>query len=295
MTQELRDCLEFAVDAAFQAGRITLGYFQAGVRPEFKEDDTPVTVADRKAEEWIRARIERAFPGHAVLGEEFGESGSGNESHRWIVDPIDGTKAFVRGVPLYGVLIGLEVDGECRVGAAYFPALDEMICAATGLGCWWNGRRARVSDVADIGRSAVAFTDAAGFERCGRGAAFARICRSAYQSVGWSDAYGHMLVATGRVEAMLDPVLNPYDCAPFPPILQEAGGYFGDWSGSETIYGNEGLSTSRRLLPQVLSLISGEEASLPDRETDRPLGRAGETGPDASGPRRPRRGQARRK
>ncbi len=255
MTEELRDYLDFAVDTAFRAGQLTLGYFQTGVHPEFKEDDTPVTVADRKAEEWIRGRINDCFPRHAVLGEEFGESDAGDGRHRWIIDPIDGTKAFVRGVPLYGVLIGLEIDGVCQVGVVCFPALGETISAATGLGCWWNGRRARVSDATEMSRAVVSFTDAASFEQYGRADAFARLYRSAYQSVGWSDAYGHMLVATGRVELMLDPILNPYDCAPFPPILREAGGYFGDWSGNETIYANEGLSTCRKLLPEVLSLI----------------------------------------
>ena len=129
--ESLRPYLDFAVETAHEAGRLTLGYFQAGVRPEWKADDTPVTAADRGAEEVIRARIRAAYPGHTVVGEEYGTDEGSQGSHRWIVDPIDGTRAFVRGVPLYGVLVGLEIEGVCEVGVAYFPALDEMLSAAS--------------------------------------------------------------------------------------------------------------------------------------------------------------------
>ena len=253
---DLRDYMEFAAQTAYEAGRLTLGYFQTEtLRPELKPDDTPVTAADRKAEELIRARIGAKYPGHAVVGEEYGTKG--DSSHRWIVDPIDGTRAFVRGVPLYGVLIGLEIEGRCEVGAAYFPALDEMICAATGEGCYRNGRRSRVSGVNNLSGGILSFTDAASFEEHGREEAFRRLRRTAGGSRGWSDAYGHALVATGRAELMLDPVMNPWDCGPFPPILREAGGFFGDWSGNETIYAGEAMSTTKTLLPEVLRLIEG--------------------------------------
>ena len=256
MKPSLSELLNFAVATAHDAGRLTLGYFQAGVRPEFKTDDSPVTVADRRAEELIRQRIEKRYPGHAVVGEEYGASGKDSD-FRWIIDPIDGTKAFVRGVPLYAVLIGLEIEGRCEVGAVYFPALNDMIYAASGRGCFWNGRPARVASTKSLERSYLAFTGAESFARYGRLEAWQRLLAKCYHCVGWSDAYGYALVATGRVEIMLDPVLNPYDCAPFPPIMREAGGYFGDWAGNETIYAGEGLSTSRTLLSQVTDVISG--------------------------------------
>ena len=173
------------------------------------------------------------------------------------MDPIDGTKSFVRGVPLYGVLIGLEIEGVCEVGAAYFPAIDEMVCAATGEGCYRNGRRASVSTTGSLPQGMACHAEAASFEEHGRSEAWQRIRSSAGGTRGWSDAYGHALVATGRVELMLDPIMNPWDCGPFPPILREAGGYFGDWSGNETIYSGEAMSTTRSLLPEVLSLIEG--------------------------------------
>jgi histidinol-phosphatase len=260
MASSLQAYLDFAVQTAHAAGRLTLGYFQNDVRPDYKSDDTPVTVADRQAEALIRERIEARYPRHAILGEEHGVKAGEDEEFRWIIDPIDGTKAFIRGVPLYAVLIGLEIAGRCEVGVAYFPALNDMIFAASGLGCFWNGRRARVAATDRLARSFVGFTGAESFEPAGRFDAWRRLLRASYCSVGWSDAYGHALVATGRMEIMLDPVLNPYDCAPFPPIMREAGGYFGDWSGSETIYGKEGLSTTRTLLPQVLALIEGDKS-----------------------------------
>jgi len=256
-SSHLQEYVEFAVRTAHEAGRLTLGYFRTELQPEMKADDTPVTIADRKAEELIRRRIEQRFPGHRIVGEEFGTTGADASAPCWWIDPIDGTKAFVRGVPLYGVLIGLEIEKRIVAVSAYFPALDEMLYAADGAGCFLNGRRCRVSSAENLSRGIVSFTNAASFKAAGREAAWQRILDVAYHGVGWSDAYGHALVAAGRLELMLDPIMNPYDCGPFPVILREAGGYFGDWSGSETIYGNEALSTTRDLLPEVLRLIRG--------------------------------------
>lgn len=251
---ELQQLLDFATETAFQAGQLTLGYFQSGIRPDFKADDTPVTRADREAETLIRSRIETRYPQHGMLGEEFGEVNAG-ASHRWIIDPIDGTKSFVRGVPLYGVLIGLERDGEVVVGVSYFPALGEMVYAALGQGCYWNGRRAFVSDTPTLAQAIISCTDIASFRAFNREAAWQRLQAASYYRVGWSDAFGHMLVATGRCEVMLDPVMNPWDCAPFGVILKEAGGYFGSWDGLATIHAGEALSVNRQLQSAVLALI----------------------------------------
>ncbi|MBI5300794.1 MAG: inositol monophosphatase family protein [Chloroflexi bacterium] len=256
MSTSLRAYLDFATETAYLAGRLTLGYFQTGVLPDFKADDTPVTVADRKSEELIRARIEKQFPQHAIVGEEFGATETTTATHRWFVDPIDGTKAFTRGVPLYGVLIGLEIEGKVEVGVAYFPAMNEMLAAATGEGCWWNSRRARVSPMTDLSRAYVAHSDMASFDKYHRAAEWQRIQAATYFHAGWSDAYGYLCVATGRAELMLDPIMSVWDCGPFPPILQEAGGYFGDWRGNVTIHGNEALATTQVLLPDVLKVIN---------------------------------------
>jgi myo-inositol-1(or 4)-monophosphatase len=145
-------------------------------------------------------------------------------------------------------------------GVAHFPALAETVWAGSGLGCHWNGRRCQVRSAAHLGEATVSFTDAGNFAPQGRAAAWERISSAASYRVGWSDAYGHMLVATGRLDLMLDPIMNPWDCGPFPVLLREAGGYFGDWSGNETVYGGEALSTSRSLLPEVLRLTGEREA-----------------------------------
>ena len=257
MTGKYRSYLDFATETAYLAGRLTLGYFRSGILPDMKADDTPVTLADRKSEELIRGRIERHYPHHAIVGEEYGVTEREGSDHRWFVDPIDGTKSFVRGVALYGVLIGLEVAGTIEVGVAYFPALDEMVAAASGEGCWWNGRRAHVSEVTDLKQATVSFSDVANFARYGRAQAWERIQAVTYHRAGWGDAYGHALVATGRVDLMMEAVVSAWDCGPFPVILREAGGYFGDWQGNSTIYANEAIATSQILLPELLELIKG--------------------------------------
>ncbi len=252
---KLDDYLSFITETAYLAGRLTLGYFQTGIRPDFKSDETPVTVADRLSEELIRRRIEDRYPMHAIVGEEGGVTEREGAAFRWYVDPIDGTKAFIHGVPLYAVLIGLEIDGQVAVGAAYFPALDEMIAAADGLGCWWNGRRAHVSTVNDLSRSVVAYTSTTTFAQYGHAAAWERLQKATWFQAGWSDAYAYLLAASGRVEIALDPVMNAWDSGPFPPILREAGGYFGDWRGNVTIHSPTALATTQTLLPEVLRLL----------------------------------------
>lgn len=254
----LADFLSFAETTAREAGALTLEYFLTdGARAEFKSDDTPVTIADRKAEELIRHRIAETYPDHQIVGEEYGAT-EGTSDYRWIIDPIDGTKSFVHGVPLYAVLIALEIKGKMEVGCAYFPALDEIVSAATGLGAHWNGKPCRVSDVASIDRAVCAHIDTAYFGKNGKGEAWDRLQKAVYYNAGWCDAYGYLLVATGRAEIMLDPVMAVWDCGPFPPIFKEAGGYFGDWSGNEgRIDGGEALATNAALRSEVVALLKG--------------------------------------
>lgn len=260
MTLNLDRYFDFARQVAWEAGRMTLGYFQTGIRPEWKEDDSPVTVADRNTELFIRHQIEAAFPSHHILGEEFGgqEVGVGEADFQWIVDPIDGTKSFVKGVPLYGVLLALLIEGVPLVGVANFPALNEMIAAANRLGCWWNGRRAAVSQTKTLAESVICHIDTASFARHGRGSHWQKLQQASYYNAGWCDAYGYLLVASGRAEVALDPIMNPWDCAPFLPILQEAGGYFGDWRGHPTIDAGEALATNGHLLDELLRYTAAD-------------------------------------
>ncbi len=250
----LQSLLDFALDATWQAGRLTLGHFQTGVAVERKSDNTPVTIADRSAEELLRKLIASRFPNDGLLGEEYGEQ-PGTSGLTWIIDPIDGTKSFAAGVPIYGSLLALVEGDNPLVGVAHFPALNETVCAARGLGAFWNGRRARVSTVSQL-EDAVFLASEIG--RYGdKDAAFQKLVSSTYIQRTWGDSYGYLLVATGRAEIMVDARMAVWDCGPFPVILEEAGGTFTDWKGKATIYGGESIATNGALFDQVMAVMSG--------------------------------------
>lgn len=259
----LEPYLNFAKQLAYRAGRITLSYYNKGIQHDLKSDESPVTAADKATEEFIRGEIERNYPSHAIVGEEFGESKSdirssvskSVETFRWIVDPIDGTKSFLKGVPFYSVLIALEIEGVSRVGAVCFPALDEILYGADGLGAWWNGKRTRVSDVKDLKKAVFTYTSWSGFRTKKRLDVLNNLHKECFFGRGWGDAYGYHMVATGRAEIMLDPSIKIWDVAPFPPIFREAGGFFGSWKGKEGHTHGEGLAVNAALKSKVLKLM----------------------------------------
>lgn len=256
----LDDLLQFALDAAWQAGRVTLSHFQTGLVAERKADNSPVTIADRETEQKLRQLITTRWPAHALIGEEFGAS-PGDETgdgYTWIIDPIDGTKSFVSGVPLYSVLLALVRDNEPLLGVIHFPGLNETVYAARGHGCYWNGRRSRVSSVSTLADAVMLASDLNTFAAFGREEAFQRLIKKTYIQRTWGDAYGYALVATGRAEVMLDPVMALWDCGPLQIILEEAGGTFTDWRGTPTIYGGEAIATNGVLYEQVMALVRGE-------------------------------------
>ncbi|HEX8144176.1 MAG TPA: histidinol-phosphatase [Pyrinomonadaceae bacterium] len=252
--KELGRLLDFAVSLGREAGAITRRYFGGSFVVDRKADDSFVTQADREAERLIRRTIEEAFPEDSILGEEEGER-PGASNRRWIIDPIDGTYSFVHGVPLYGVLIGLEIETEPCLGVVNLPALDELVYAARGHGCYLNGERVRVSETRALEDALLLATDFGVCEQYGFGAAAARLESAVKARRTWGDAYGHVLVATGRAEIMLDPVMNVWDCAPLLPILEEAGGTFTDWNGVPTIHGGNAVSTNGVLFERVMETI----------------------------------------
>jgi myo-inositol-1(or 4)-monophosphatase len=254
----LQPYLTFARQLAYRAGRITLSYYNKGIQHDLKPDETPVTAADQATEEFIRGEIEKSFPKHAIMGEEFGEKEGERDPFRWIIDPIDGTKSFMKGVPFYSVLIALEIEGEPRVGAVCFPALDEILYAADGLGCWCNGRRTRVSEVDELKKAVFCYTSWSGFRTMKRLKVFQRFHKEFFFGRGWSDAYGYHMVATGRAEVMLDPSIEVWDVAPFAPIFREAGGFFGSWSGKKGHRHGEALACNAALREKVLKLIRND-------------------------------------
>ena len=240
--------LEFALELAVRAGRGTLAHFQTGVAVEAKQDSSPVTIADREAESLIRSEIARAYPEEAILGEEEGESGQGSE-RRWVVDPIDGTKSFICGVPLYATLLSFEEYGRPVLGVCYFPALDELLYASVGQGAWFNGRRAQVSSRASVEGSVLCCGGHRLMADLGRMAPFLRLSEKALATRTWSDAYGHALVATARVDAMIDPQVARWDISAMKVIVEEAGGRMTDFMGQDAL-------NARRPSPNAFEAVS---------------------------------------
>ncbi len=259
-TSDLAAKLEFAVDIARAAGQYTLTHFQqSGLQVDRKADRSPVTAADRGAEQLLRKRITEQFPEDGIVGEEFGEA-PGRSGDRWILDPIDGTKSFICGVPLYGTLVGVERDGRGVVGVIYNPALEECVYAAKGHGAWYvKGSQApqpaRVSQRRSLSEGTFLTSQVDTFEARGAGEAFRRLQSKAYITRTWGDCYGYLLIATGRAEAMVDPEMNVWDAAALQPILEEAGGAYTDWQGEPTIHNKEGVGANPHILEEVLAVL----------------------------------------
>jgi histidinol phosphatase-like enzyme (inositol monophosphatase family) len=250
----MNDFLEFALDAIWQAGRLTLGYFQTGVGVERKADNSPLTIADKQAEQLLRRLIGERWPEHGILGEEFGQATT-ESRYTWVIDPIDGTKSFISGVPLYANLLALLDGEEAIVGVAHFPALNETVYAAKGGGAFWNGRRAHVSSVEKLADAVVLSSELNYFKEVGKDAGWQRLLEATYIQRTWGDAYGYALVATGRAEVMADATMKLWDSAPWQVILEEAGGTFTDWRGVATIHGGDSVATNGRLYEPVMALI----------------------------------------
>ena len=246
--------LQAAAELARLTGDVALGYYRRALAVETKADGSPVTAADRDAEraarEWVAAR----FPEDGVLGEEFGLLRP-EARRRWILDPIDGTKSFVRGVPLWGTLVAVAEGERVLAGAAYFPAVGELVCAAPGEGSWWNGARCAVSEQPSLGAATVLTTDDRFPGRPSRRAAYAALAARASVARGWGDCYGYLLVATGRAEAMVDDLMSPWDAAALQPIVTEAGGVFTSWSGQPTAFGGDAIATNAALAGEVRAVL----------------------------------------
>lgn len=262
MEQDIATRLELARGIALEAGEITLRYFgKSNFQVEWKRDASPVTVADKEAEQHLRKRISATFPADGILGEEFGEQ-PGTSGYRWILDPIDGTQSFIHGVPLYGTLIGVEREGRSVLGIIALPALDEIAWAGLGGGAWYSHhgeapRPAKVSPAEQLGDGLCLTSDFAGWVKTNREEPLARLGKTARRMRTWGDCYGYLLVAVGRAEAMIDPIMNVWDAAALQPILEEAGGTFTDWQGNATIHAGEGVATNGRVLPEVLRVLHG--------------------------------------
>ncbi len=255
------DRLQFALKMASLASELILRHYQVdGLLVESKSDESPVTVADRGAEQLMRQLLAESYPLDGVLGEEFDDVPAQN-GFRWILDPIDGTKAFIHGVPLFGSLIGIEFDGQMVAGVCRFPALNEVVYAAQGTGCWWQigdqpAKQTHVSKVTSIGAARMMFTEPTHWKATGRFETIVTLMDKVRIARGWGDCYGHAMVATGRAEIAVDPLMSPWDIAALIPILREAGGFCTDWKGNETITGGDGVSFVPAMKETVIGVLS---------------------------------------
>jgi histidinol phosphatase-like enzyme (inositol monophosphatase family) len=261
------DRLAFAVTTARAAGRLTLEHFRVGVDVETKADGSEVSIADRRAEAFIRDAIADAFPADAILGEEDDDK-PGTSGWRWVIDPIDGTFSFVRGVPLFATLLAAErvdaagdpIPGAVEIGVLELPALSETIHAARGHGAWHsaNGGKpapARVSDTATLANASIGITTPDYFRAEHAMPVYERLITAAGNVRGWPDAYAFALVATGRCDAVAEPFMKPWDCGPMLPIIEEAGGRVTDWAGNRTIHAGNLAVSNGHLHPALLGLL----------------------------------------
>jgi len=246
--------LEAAQEAAQIAGAVAMRHYRTTLEVNAKADGSPVTIADREAESAVREWITTRFPADGIEGEELGILRPEAE-RRWVIDPIDGTKTFIRGVPLWGSLVAVVEGAQVLAGAAFFPAIGETISAAPGEGTWWNGSRSGVSRVDRLDRATVLTTDETFGEDDSKRAGWRRLVARADVSRSWGDCYGYLLVATGRAEVMVDPVMSPWDAAAFLPIIEEAGGVFTDWSGTNTAFGGSAIATNAALAAETRAII----------------------------------------
>jgi len=266
---ELEARLQVALAATREAGLGTLAWFQnSQLAVQTKADASPVTAADVAAEEILSQRLVEAFPNDAFLGEETG-CRPGSSGFEWVVDPIDGTKSFISGVPLYATLVGCRRDGVGVLGVIFMPALDELVYATHGAGAWhqrggMQPAPARVSDRGDLATSLICSSDFRDFKRrpavLDADAAGGRVRLELEDACGivrtWGDGYGYLLVATGRADIMVDPLLNAWDAAAASVVVAEAGGQFSDWNGRAAIDAGDGLATNGRLHEAVLAALA---------------------------------------
>jgi histidinol-phosphatase len=256
MNPDWRARYETAVSAARAAGQLALRYYESQLEVEWKEDLTPVTVADREAEALLRGTLLGRFPDDGFLGEESGDK-PGGSGFRWVIDPIDGTRSFVRGVPLWGTLVGLEYHGEQIAGVADAPALGQTWRALRGDGAYRNDRRIHVSDVSELGQAYLFYSSVSWFVKVGKQELFLNLAARTLRQRGYGDFYGFVLVAQGSGEVMFEHGCHPWDLSALTALVQEAGGRFTNWQGRTDIHSSDVVASNGRLHDEVLRLLAG--------------------------------------
>ncbi|QEL19389.1 inositol monophosphatase family protein [Limnoglobus roseus] len=260
MNPEWRSRYDLAIEVAREAGDLAKRYYDSGFEVEWKADQSPVTVADKQAEELIRTRITKHFPGDGFLGEEYGDEPS-SSGFRWVIDPIDGTRAFVRHIPIWGTLLGLEYRDDAIAGVAYAPSLGNLWRGLRGDGAYCDDRKIHVSDVEVLNRAFLSYSGVNWFKKSGYFEQFVDLCNQTERQRGIGDFYGFMLVAQGSIDVMVDHGVHAWDVAALLPIVEEAGGVFTDWTGQRTIHSVDVVASNKPLHPLVQRILQpGERA-----------------------------------
>jgi histidinol-phosphatase len=254
LNPEWRNRYETAVEAARRAGQTAMRYFDGDFQVEWKSDQSPVTVADREAEQSLRNTLSAAFPQDGFLGEEYGDT-PGTSGFRWIIDPIDGTRNFVRGIPIWATLVGLEYKDEQIAGICEVPGLGHTYRALRGDGAYRNDRRIRVSNVSRLSESSLFYTSLSWFIKAGRRDNFLELTQRTDKQRGFGDFFGHVLVAQGSGELMVEYGVHAWDVAALKSIVEEAGGRFSDWSGRPSIHSPDVLISNGKLHDEVLTIL----------------------------------------
>jgi len=261
--------LDFATKIAREAGRLTLTRFRSSqLQIEHKSDGTPVTIADREAEEHLRQRILQQYPEDGILGEEMGTT-EGHSGYCWVLDPIDGTKSYIRGAPLYTTLVAVLKENQPQLGVIYSPATHELLYAQVGGGCWYETgaidtnptpQAAHVSSVKTLSEALFVTSDVETFathRATNASSVYLELASACQLARTWGDGYGYLMVATGRAEVMIDPEMSLWDSAALQPIITEAGGTFTDWQGNPTVHSGDVVANNGALTEQVLAITRG--------------------------------------
>ncbi len=262
---DLKKRVDFALEVARSAGNTAANYFGTNkLNTEYKKDESPVTAADRACEEFIRSRIEQVYPEDGIVGEEFGVK-KGSSGLNWYIDPIDGTQSFVTGVPFFATMIALETAGDSVMGVVHFPMLNETVYAFKGGGTWWKRHtadtfeKAHVTKTPSLSQARMTSSSINYFRQTQREEILYDVSKKAKWVHGWGDSFGQILVATGRLDLTLDPLMFDWDSMPLKPIVEEAGGVFADFKGQRTAFGKSAFSCNPKLHEEVLKIITNYE------------------------------------
>ncbi len=238
-----------------KAGQYALNFFDTDLVVETKNDLSPVTIADRGAEQTLRQHLLSRFPDDGFLGEELGNS-PGSSGYRWIIDPIDGTRSFIRGIPIWGTLVGLEYHGELIAGMCYLPVWDQCYHALQGQGAFRNDRPIRVSSTNHINKAILSYSSIDYFHSVGKENVFLNLVHNCERSRSYADFYGFVLVAQGCVDLMLDFGVHSWDVAALKVIVEEAGGKMTAWNNSQSIDQPDVIATNGLLHEQALKYLA---------------------------------------